>query len=363
MGATSPSVRNRVEGDNGEFVDHCAPNGDLIKYACEVQQTCGPGPNPACTAYKTGAARPALVDCGGRCRDGICEDRCPGAGENVTYEATDGTGLFVVRNDGDGETYTCTVIFDNDRDTFDCLGDPRVGMVAKIDGGSNGTCEAGFVLAVVAKGTDAGGGSQCTLGCRRGTAVAKPPAGTPPALGACPSAGQTSPTHVEGSPDTPAQLGGTNGTFVDVCTSDGNLIDRSCRLMDKSQGPPWFVYTGAVASSFYDCGGACQNGTCLSACPSSGETVAFESAAADGYLVVRNQTEGRRYGCVVTWDDPSDTFDCYSGIGAGTTGRVSARSTSASPCIAAIPELPVSIDGVTSCPGCSQCKLSCRITP
>jgi hypothetical protein len=84
QGPTQPSMRSRVQGRNGAFEDRCEPNGNLIKYACETAQHCsGPFPNPSCQTYVTGLVRPLLVDCAGGCRDGSCEDRCPGAGEHI----------------------------------------------------------------------------------------------------------------------------------------------------------------------------------------------------------------------------------------------------------------------------------------
>lgn len=361
---TQASIRSRVEGRNGAFEDRCDPNGDLIKYTCETEQTCIGFPNPTCTPFYTGFVRPSLVDCAGGCREGSCEDRCPAAGEHIVYEATDGTGWFTVRNEGDGETYECAVVFDNDLDKYDCIKDPRVGTEAEIDVGSNGTCEAEFSLAVVAKGTDAGGGSQCSLGCHRGRATLSAPAGTA-MMTICPPPGEVAQMSGQGSPDIENQVDGTNGTFTDVCTSDGNLVDYSCQIIDKAHGPPYFVYSGAVVASFYDCGGACKAGACISRCPEMGQALSFETSVTNGTVFVRNQDEGRRYECVISWDDPGDGFDCAKGIRSGTTGHVNTSSASSgNRCISAISEFPVTIDGVTaSCADCSPCKLTCRVTP
>jgi hypothetical protein len=269
----------------------------------------------------------------------------------------------VARNEVDGERYQCTVVFDNDRDSFDCVTGPKVGDRARIDGSSNGTCEAYFPLAVVVEGTDASpGAAQCTLGCRRKSGDVGPaPGGTPPPPTACPSKGQVAPGPVVGSPGDRNLLTGTNGQFQDRCTSDGNLVDYACDVTDASSGPPWHVYSGLVAASYYDCGGACEAGACVATCPAAGQTLNFESAPQGGYISVL--ADSRHYGCVITWDDPTDSFDCTMGIHSGTTGSIASPARSGNDCTAGIPEVPVIVDGATSsCAGCPECKLTCLVT-
>jgi hypothetical protein len=161
-----------------------------------------------------------------------------------------------------------------------------------------------------------------------------------------------------------AVLTGTNGQFQDRCTTDGNLVDYACDVTNASTGPPWHVYSGKVAATYYDCGGACRAGVCIGSCPAAGQALAFESAVVDSYLVVRNEAEDRRYGCVVTWDDPNDSFDCTAGIHSGLTGSIRSFAGSGNQCTAQFAEFPIAIDGVaSSCSGCPTCKLECRVTP
>jgi hypothetical protein len=336
-----------------------------VKYTCEQVISCGPGPNPACTAWYSGIVRPALVDCAGNCQGGVCEDRCPGQGQNIVYESTDGAGYFVARNQTDGERYQCTIVFDNDRDAFNCIQDPKVGDVARIDASSNGTCEAEFPLAVVVNGSDAApGAAQCSLSCRRVSGDLAPTTGAAPPLTPCPAAGQVASGPLVGSPGVRSLLSGTNGQFQDRCTTDGNLVDYACDITNASTGPPWHVYSGMVTTSYYDCGGTCQDGACIASCPTAGQTLSFQSAVTSGYVLVRNEAEGRGYGCAITWDDPSDTFDCATGVHSGTTGSIVTLAGNGSACTASFAEIPVSIDGAaSSCSGCPQCKMNCRVTP
>ena len=57
---------------------------------------------------------------------------------------------------------------------------------------------------------------------------------------------------------------GSNGTFVEACDAEGNLIEYRCDMqtlcgggMDCAPYP-----TGAVSPVTYDCGGRCQDGVC-----------------------------------------------------------------------------------------------------
>jgi len=209
------------------------------------------------------------------------------------------------------------------------------------------------------------GAAQCTLSCRRRSGDPGPtPVGAPPPVTTCPPAGQVASGPVVGSPDVRSLLSGTNGQLEDRCTTDGNLVDYACDITNASTGPPWHVYSGMVAASYYDCGGTCQAGACIGSCPTAGQALAFESAVTDGYVVVRNTAEGRRYGCVITSDDPNDSFDCTTGVRSGLTGSIATSVGSGNQCTAQFAEIPVTIDGVAgSCSGCPQCKLSCRVTP
>ena len=57
---------------------------------------------------------------------------------------------------------------------------------------------------------------------------------------------------------------GSNGTFVEACDDDGNLIAYTCNMENRCGGPidcaPF--PTGEASPVTYDCAGQCQGGTC-----------------------------------------------------------------------------------------------------
>jgi hypothetical protein len=365
---TQASVASRVQGTNGQYADRCDASGNLIEYSCEERMMCEQGPNPGCSYTRTGRVRPALFDCAGRCRDGACAEACPSVGQNIVYEEADGAGLFVVRNEADGERYTCVVGFDNGGDDHDCTTAPRSGGRARIDAataGASGTCRSHFNLAVVAEGSDVPPNtSQCSYRCRHGRVEqAGEPQGTA-ALTTCPGAREVATGPTQGSPDEAQRFSGSNGEHADSCTADGNLIDYSCVVLSLSQGPPWSAYSGAVGADLVDCGGSCRAGACVRSCPAASQALVFSAGVTDGVATVRNESEdGRSYACAIVWDDPTDAFECEA-IAAGDRVTIIAPVANVGLCVSLLPELPIAFEGeASSCSGCPHCRLSCRVAP
>lgn len=144
----------------------------------------------------------------------------------------------------------------------------------------------------------------------------------------------------------------------------GTVRRRIAGLRGVGGGFGGSVYSGMVTTSYYDCSGTCRDGACFASCPTAGQTLSFQSAVTGGYVLVRNEAEGRRYGCAITWDEPSDTFDCTTGVHSGTTGSIVTLAGNGSACTASFAEIPVSIAGAaSSCSGCPQCKMNCRVMP
>jgi hypothetical protein len=358
-------LRERVAGSNGAFEDRCDASGNLVEYVCEVNRSCGPGPNPACSFSYSGRVQPRLQDCAGQCRGGACDDLCPTMGRTVVFESASGAGYLAVRDEGDGQRYACTVASDTPGDTFDCLKDLRAGGRARIDGtGSGGSCAAAFSLSVTAQGVAPSTQSHCTLQCRRGGGELRVGEGMPAVVTACPAAGESAPGYSQPALERRGRLRGSNGEFEDTCTTSGNLVEQLCEAVFDN-GLPRFRYTGNVIAQLHDCGGACRAGACAIPCPEAGQTVVYESADGTGVAVLRNEAEGRRYACTVERDEPSDQFDCTTGARVGLRGRITDRPARPT-CTVEVPSLGVSVEGQappTACPACPHCRLACRVVP
>lgn len=123
-----PSVRHSVSGTNGTFVDTCDSSGNLVDYSCATLSACGPGPNPECTRYETGAVKSTNIDCVGTCVNGQCDGRCPMIGQQVTFTGSVSGGVIPVTNNGDGRRYSCTVAYQNSAYSFNCTSGPHAGL-------------------------------------------------------------------------------------------------------------------------------------------------------------------------------------------------------------------------------------------
>jgi hypothetical protein len=113
---------------------------------------------------------------------------------------------------------------------------------------------------------------------------------------------------------------GVNGTFVDSCDAQGNLMDYYCETMQTCTfGTPQpdpipmctSMNTGKVSSKSYDCSGHCVNGTCSDRCPAFGDLLTYLTVdKATGAATFENQTDHRRYACQLTFDASGDSYNC-----------------------------------------------------
>ncbi len=127
-----PTVKKEVMGNDGMQMDHCDDDGNLVEALCEIETECGPGPNPGCMTTQTGNTTTMEFDCAGTCIDGTCEARCPAAEDELEYVQVGDPA--VLQNNTDGRAYTCTLLFDQMNDTYDCTTDPVVGETTTVIG-------------------------------------------------------------------------------------------------------------------------------------------------------------------------------------------------------------------------------------
>jgi hypothetical protein len=124
---SDPALPETWSGTNGTFVDACDANGNLTKYSCEVMQVCGPGPNPGCNEFDTGAVKSWSIDCAGHCVAGACPSRCPAFGDILTVESVDAAGNVSLRDAADGRAFTCALTYQQPDAGFDCIANVHVG--------------------------------------------------------------------------------------------------------------------------------------------------------------------------------------------------------------------------------------------
>jgi hypothetical protein len=118
--------------------------------------------------------------------------------------------------------------------------------------------------------------------------------------------------NVGANPSVAATVVGANGTFVDHCDAQGNLVNYSCEtalLCGPAPNPSCTSYeTGNVITNAIDCAGHCAGGTCDGRCPMQGDRLAYVSVDPSGGAVLTNVTQGRRYVCTVFFTGPG--FNC-----------------------------------------------------
>jgi hypothetical protein len=98
---------------------------------------------------------------------------------------------------------------------------------------------------------------------------------------------------------------GMNGSFVDACNGQGNLLQYSCETETASHCDMGCVEvnTGRVAQpELVDCVGACRDGRCDGRCPHQGDHVTFVGDGPDAHAIVRNDSDGRVYTCTIAGD-------------------------------------------------------------
>lgn len=139
-----------------------------------------------------------------------------------------------------------------------------------------------------------------------GTASENAPGGsvggkTPSAPGAQPQLDVTCPTHGRTAVDQVARYTGDNGTFVDHCDADGNLVRYACGMTSDWVCNDWECYTdmqpnSTVVEEKVDCAGKCNAGRCTSFCPATGDVIRYDGVV-NGTHRIFNLTAGFDYQC------------------------------------------------------------------
>jgi hypothetical protein len=123
---------------------------------------------------------------------------------------------------------------------------------------------------------------------------------------------ENAPPTEELNPDEKKTIEGTNGTFVDECDANGNLVEYVCDTETECGPPPNpdcdTFQTGEVIPMEFDCDGTCVDGTCVSRCPEFDDML--EYIAVGPTVVFRNLEDSRLYSCTLIFDIGSDSYDC-----------------------------------------------------
>jgi hypothetical protein len=158
---------------------------------------------------------------------------------------------------------------------------------------------------------------------------------------------------------------GTNGSFIDTCDGQGNLVDYSCEThttCGPGPNPGCTPFeTGRVVPTSIDCSGHCVNGWCDGRCPADGDQFHFTGPASGGMVTIHDDTDGRTFVCTVVYDNPGDTFDCTTGPASGVTGTVSSLGLHGDYCTGkSFGNIGVAIAGIAS-PNGEACAYACSI--
>jgi hypothetical protein len=147
---------------------------------------------------------------------------------------------------------------------------------------------------------------------------------------------------------------GENGTFVDMCDAEGNLVEYVCQYTPTTPQDPG-QYTGDVIPTMVNCGGKCTDGTCYvsKSCPEGNDEVTWVSASATS-VVIDNPRAQVRYTCT-TRNSPYG-FDCNAPSLAGTKAKVN----SVGPCSTTT---DLSVDTPDNGTGTTDCVYDCTEQP
>jgi hypothetical protein len=135
------------------------------------------------------------------------------------------------------------------------------------------------------------------------------------------------------------QLEGSNGTFVDECDADGNLIEYTCgtNYIDDGHGGTVGVYNGEVEPTLMPCGGTCVDGRCPSQCPASPATMTCIAMREGQTIVLQDDATGLSYEC-----EPAGP--CFAGYRVGSTVEVTSGWGTHRLCTEALPGLARTAD-------------------
>lgn len=103
------------------------------------------------------------------------------------------------------------------------------------------------------------------------------------------------------NPQLKKQLDGANGTFVDECNEDGNLVEYACGTEPVYEGYEILeLFTDEVVPTTIDCGGTCVDGRCPSQCPAADAALIYLEVHADGSIVIQDLATGAQLVCEST---------------------------------------------------------------
>lgn len=147
------TVKETFQGNNGTFTDSCDATGNLVAYGCAYTiVNAGSSVDPGATyARGTGDVRTGSIDCGGRCRDGICPEVCPKKGDSMLYESINPDGSATLTDQRTGWTYTCGLA--ESGTGYDCANTPKPGDVTTANSDFKG-CSSAATFSVGAQFLD-----------------------------------------------------------------------------------------------------------------------------------------------------------------------------------------------------------------
>lgn len=243
-------------------------------------------------------------------------------------------------------------------------GGDGAGSTGHSGNGSGGQGQGGLV---VAGGTSNGTGGQAAGGTGQGQGGAIELGG----LGGVPACTETDQAatnqyRVRGT------TVGTNGTYSDYCTEDGNLVEYSCEMGCDSYAlgygglPITAGAAGAITSQVLpivcmpyaigpvieaevNCDGRCQDGTCFGWCPDFGDSLTVSGVS--GGEVAMETPNGYSLKCEVTVTQPG--YDCAEPILVGTSLNVLALGSCTTAATYFGTDLPNSIGNQACSYGCT----------
>ena len=100
-------------------------------------------------------------------------------------------------------------------------------------------------------------------------------------------------------------VSGANGTFTDLCSANGYLVEWQCEVAAHCVRDPFnyrctHFQSGTAVPRVFKCSG-CNNGTCQARCPNFFDTVKYLDISGDEALL-ENEYDQRRYRCVLSRD-------------------------------------------------------------
>ncbi|MDC0745329.1 hypothetical protein [Polyangium mundeleinium] len=130
-------------------------------------------------------------------------------------------------------------------------------------------------------------------------------------------------TGISTNPYVVEAVTGDNGTFVDHCDENGNLVQYNCEftICDGVNCEP--IFTGVVVEDVFDCKGPCKAGVCERGCPEADVALTIASVDATGTTTLNDAASGTGYTCTSVIDmNSNDGWACTGAEAVGATGKV-----------------------------------------